>query len=173
MRNDRFPCHLGCRQPRVKQKGKLAGVGVDSNECSLLIMHFRGTGSWLLFMASANAKVTVTRSLIRRRSPPPPPSCPCRKVCGKHHPLPKIPTECSAQGAAGEMPFSCLLFPLWCRNVSAQAQKNLSLRVRFAGVWVSFPHSSHFAQRNHNDAIHPPHDFSASWHTPFKSQGND
>lgn len=84
-RNDRFPCHLGCRQPRVKQKGKLVGVGVDSNECSLLIMHFRGTGSWLLFMASANTKVTATSSLIRKRSPAPPPSHPCGRVCGKHH----------------------------------------------------------------------------------------
>lgn len=89
-RNDRFPCHLGCRQPGVRQKGELVGAGVDGNECSLLITHCRATAAWVLLLASANTKVTVTSSLIRKRSPPRPPPHPCRKVCGKHHPLLKI-----------------------------------------------------------------------------------
>lgn len=139
-RNDRFPCHLGCRQPGVKQKGRLVGVGVDSDECSLLITHFRGTGSWLLFVASANTKVTVTSSLIRKRSPQPPPSRPRGRVCAKRHPLPKIPTECyGGEGSVGVMAFFiCLLFPLWCGNVSAQTQENLSTFCCFL-VFSFFP----------------------------------
>lgn len=93
-RNDRSPRRLGCRQPRVKQKGKPVGVGVGGDECSLLITRFRGVGSWLLFVAPASTKVTVTSPLIRKRSPPPPPSRPCGWLCGKRHPLPKIPTGC-------------------------------------------------------------------------------
>lgn len=139
-RNDRFPCHLGCRQPRVKQKGKLVGVGVDRNECSLLIMHFRGTGSWLLFMASANTKVTVTSSLIRKRSPAPPPSHPCGRVCGKHHRCLKSLLNAAGGVHLGKWLFFCLLFPLWCRNVSAQTQENLTFSC--FGLFVFSPFSS-------------------------------
>ena len=142
----------------MKQKGRLVGVGVDSNERSLLIMHFRGAGSWLLFVASANTKATVTSSLIRKRSPPPPPCRPCGRARGKHHPLPKIPAECCCGlgQAGGEMAFLCLLFPFWCRHV----QENL---IFSCFIWssLSFPYSSQiFQRRNHNDTIHPTHNFS-------------
>lgn len=170
-RNDRFPCHLGCRQPRVKQKGKLVGVGVDSNECSLLIMHFRGTGSWLLFMASANTKVTVTSSLIRKTSPAPPPSHPCGRVCGKHHCCLK-----SLLNAAGGVHLGKWLFFVFCFHFGAEMSQLRLRRISLFPVFVCFsppfPHSSQISQRrNHNDTIHPSHNFTANWHTPFKSQG--
>lgn len=81
-RNDRFPCHLGCRQPGVRQKGELVGAGVDGNECSLLITHCRATAAWVLLLASANTKATVTSSLIRKRSPPRPPPAPAERFVG-------------------------------------------------------------------------------------------
>lgn len=133
-RNDRFPCHLGCRQPRVKQKGKLVGVGVDSNECSLLIMHFRGTGSWLLFMASANTKVTVTSSLIRKRSPAPPPSHPCGRVCGKHHRCLKSLLNAAGGGSLGEM----AIFFVFCFHFGAEMSQLRPRRISLFPVFVCF-----------------------------------
>lgn len=171
-RNDRFPCHLGCRQPRVKQKGKLVGVGVDSNECSLLIMHFRGAGSWLLFVASANTKATVTSSLIRKRSPPPPPSRPCGRVCGKRRPLPQIPAGCYRRGGSvEEMAFFFFVFGFhFGTEMSSLRPRRIS--ALFAGFWFSLSLSSQiFQRRNHNDTTHPPQNSRANRHTPFKSQG--
>lgn len=158
MRNDRFLCHLGHRQPRVKLKGKLVGAGVDSNECRLLIMHFRGAGSWLLFVASANTKVTVTSPLIRKRFPSTSFLWPLRKVCGKHVPLPKIPAERCCGGLSWGNGLDFVFFFHFGAKVSQLKSRRISAceHLWLFSLSVS-PSSQTFQRRNHNDTIHPPH----------------